>query len=141
MLFLLSDSKTETTAICFVNCYTYSHRIVLITQEFTFIKVNLLPYSCQRSQSFLSILRFSSNDPRALAFFCRRWQIPGDGDSWAVNSPGVGTKKEGKCPILRQHCNIFHWSHSESCHFKHCNVRFFVSMNVFLWAQLDLTDA
>ena len=31
------------------------------------------------------------------------------GDSWAVKSPGVGTKKEGECPILRQHCNIFHW--------------------------------
>ena len=26
--------------------------------------------------------------------------------------PGVGTEKEGKCPVLRQHCNIFYWSHS-----------------------------
>ena len=47
--------------------------------------------------------------PRALAFFCLRWQIPRGGDSWAVKT---GTKKEGKCPVLRQHCNIFHWSHS-----------------------------
>ena len=27
--------------------------------------------------------------------------------------PEVGTKKEGKCPLLRQHWNIFHWSHSQ----------------------------
>ena len=46
-------------------------------------------------------------DPPALAFFSL-WV----GDPWAVKSPGVGTKKEGKCPVLRQHCNIFHWLHS-----------------------------
>ena len=50
----------------------------------------------------------------SLFFFCLGWQISGVGDSWAVKSPGVGTKKEGegKCPILCQHCNIFLWSHS-----------------------------
>ena len=32
-------------------------------------------------------------DPRALAFFfCLGWQISGDGESWAVKSPGVGTE-------------------------------------------------
>ena len=46
-------------------------------------------------------------DPPALAFFSL-WV----GDPWAVKSPGVGTKKEGKFPVLRQHCNIFHWLHS-----------------------------
>ena len=46
-------------------------------------------------------------DPRALAFFCLGWQIPGSGDSGAVKSPGVGTIKEGKCPVLRQHRNSF----------------------------------
>ena len=40
-------------------------------------------------------------DPQAIAFVCLGWQIPGGGDSWAVKSPGVGTKKEGKCPVLR----------------------------------------
>ena len=50
--------------------------------------------------------------PRAWAFFSLGWQIRGGGDSWAVKSPGVGTKKEGKCPILWQHCNIFHWLHT-----------------------------
>ena len=35
------------------------------------------------------------------------WQIPGGGDSSAVKSPGMRTKKEGKCPVLRQLCNIF----------------------------------
>ena len=47
-------------------------------------------------------------DPPALAFFRLGWV----GDPWAVKSPGVGTKKEGKFPVLRQHCNIFHWLHS-----------------------------
>ena len=36
--------------------------------------------------------------------------------------PGVATKKGDKCPILRQHCNIFHWLHSQI-------------------VQLELTDA
>ena len=49
-----------------------------------------------------------SADPRALPFFCLEWQIPGGRDSSAVKSPGVGTKKEGKFHVLRQHCNIFH---------------------------------
>ena len=47
-----------------------------------------------------------------ISIFCLGWQIPGGGDSWAVKSPGVRTKKEGKCPVLRQLCNIFQWSHS-----------------------------
>ena len=47
-------------------------------------------------------------DPPALAFFRLGWV----GDPWAVKSPGVGTKKEGKFPVLRQHCNISHWLHS-----------------------------
>ena len=46
--------------------------------------------------------------PPALAFFRLGWV----GDPWAVKSPGVGTKKEGEFPVLRQHCNIFHWLHS-----------------------------
>ena len=41
----------------------------------------------------------SRADPRALAFFF----LP-----WMANSRGVGAKKDGKCPFLRQHCNIFH---------------------------------
>ena len=45
-------------------------------------------------------------------FICLGWQIPWGGDSWAVKSPGVGTRKGGKCPILHQHHNIFHWLHS-----------------------------
>ena len=45
-------------------------------------------------------------------FLCLGWQIPRCGVSWAVKSPAVGTKKEGKCPVIHQHCNIFHWSHN-----------------------------
>ena len=41
----------------------------------------------------------------------------GGGDSWAVKSPGVGTKKQGKCPVLLQLCNIVHWSHSRGVPF------------------------
>ena len=53
-------------------------------------------------------------DPRGISiFFCLGWQIPGGGDSWAGKSPGVGKEKEGKCPVLRQQCNIFYWSHTQ----------------------------
>ena len=40
-------------------------------------------------------------------FFCSGWQNPGGGGLRAVQSSGAGTKKKGKCPVLRQHCNIF----------------------------------
>ena len=59
-------------------------------------------------------------NPRALAFFFLRlgWEIPGSGDSWAVKSPGVGTKKEGKYLVLRQNRNIFSViTQSSSCYF------------------------
>ena len=46
--------------------------------------------------------------PGCYLFFCLGSQIPGGGDSGAVKSPGVGAKKEGKCPVLRQHYKIFH---------------------------------
>ena len=38
------------------------------------------------------------------------WQIPGGGDSWAVKSPGVGTKIEGKCPVSLWFKGLFTWS-------------------------------
>ena len=50
--------------------------------------------------------------PGISIFFSLDGKFPGGGDSWAGKSPGVGTKKEGKCPVLRQQCNIFYWSHS-----------------------------
>ena len=71
-------------------------------------------------------------DPQALAFFLP-WMPNSRG--WGllnVKPPGVGTQKEGKCPVHRQHCNIFHWPHSRVVTFKHFNVRFFVSLNIFL---------
>ena len=53
-------------------------------------------------------------DPRALPiFFALDGKFPGGEDPQAVNSPGVGMKKKGKCSILHQHCNIFHWLHSQ----------------------------
>ena len=42
-------------------------------------------------------------------FFALDGKFPGGGDSWAVNSPGVGTKKEGKClvtPSILQHFSL-----------------------------------
>ena len=42
-------------------------------------------------------------------YFCIGLQIPWGGDFSAVKSPRGGVeKKQGKCPVLRQHCNIFH---------------------------------
>ena len=64
------------------------------------------------------------SQPQALAFFFAfDGKFPGVGTLMLSNPPGVGTQKEGKCPVLRQHCNIFHYRHY---------VRFFVSINVFL---------
>ena len=40
--------------------------------------------------------------PGHLHFLGLGWKIPGGGDFWAVKSPGVGTKKENKCPVLHQ---------------------------------------
>ena len=54
---------------------------------------------------------------RAAPFFCLGWQILGGGDSWTVKSPGMGKEKEGKWPVLRQHCNILHWSNSRAVPF------------------------
>ena len=71
-------------------------------------------------------------DPQALAFF---WPWMANSRGWgllSVKPPGVGTQKEGKYPVHRQHCNIFHWPHSRDVTFKHFNVRFFVSLNIFL---------
>ena len=50
-------------------------------------------------------------------YFSLGWQTPRGGDSRAVKSPGVVMKKEGKYPVLRQHCNIFHWSHRQGVPF------------------------
>ena len=53
---------------------------------------------------------FPRSDPQALAFFfALDGKLPGGGDSWAVKSPGVGTKKEGKClvtPSILQHFSL-----------------------------------
>ena len=56
---------------------------------------------------FVYLLQFNGL-LNALAFFRLGWV----GNPWAVKSPGVGAKKEGKFPVLRQHCNVFHWLHS-----------------------------
>ena len=59
------------------------------------------------------------NDPLGISiFFLPCWMANSWGwDSWAVKYPKVGTKKDGKCPVLRQHGNIFHWLHSRIVRF------------------------
>ena len=57
-------------------------------------------------------------------FWALDGKFPWGGDFWAVKSPGVGTKKENKCPVPRQLCNIFID--------RTVDVRFFVLINVFL---------
>ena len=87
-----------------------------------------LGYLCSQHPTPLS----TRADAHALAFFLpwiansRGWEL------LSVKSPGVGTQKESKCPVHRQHFNIFHWPHSRVVTFKHFNVRFFVSLNIFL---------
>ena len=59
----------------------------------------------------------------------------GDGNYWAVKSPGVGTKKEGKSLVLRQHQHFSLIAQSNSAvlniYILMCD--FFVLSNVFLW--------
>ena len=46
-------------------------------------------------------------DPPGISIFLALdGKIPWVGTLELSNS--LGTKKEGKCPVLRQHCNIFH---------------------------------
>ena len=45
-------------------------------------------------------------------FFALDCKFRGVGTFELSNPPGWGRKKKGKCPVLRQHCNIFYWSHS-----------------------------
>ena len=63
-------------------------------------------------------------------FFALNGKFPGVGNLES-QIPCVGTQKEGKCPVHRQHCNIFHWPHSRVVTLKHFNVRFFLSLNIF----------
>ena len=52
--------------------------------------------------------------PGISILFALDGKCPGVGTLELSNppAPGAGTKKEGKCAVLRQHCNISHWSHS-----------------------------
>ena len=66
-------------------------------------------------------------------YFSLGWQTPRGGDSRAVKSPGVVMKKEGKyVPSSVNTATFFIDRTIKECHFKHFNVRFFVSINVFL---------
>ena len=81
---------------------------------------------------------FSRADPPGISifFFALDGKFPGVGTLELSNPPG--TKKEGKCPVLREHCNIFVDRTVEEYHFKLFNVRFFVSINVFLCNSASL---
>ena len=46
--------------------------------------------------------------PHFFFFFALDGKFPGVATLELSNPPGVGTKEEDKCPVLRQHCNIFH---------------------------------
>ena len=70
--------------------------------------------------------------PEHWHFFCLGSQIPGGGDSLAVESPRIEMKKEGKCLSSINTATFFIDRTVEWCYFKH-----------FFWggAQLELTDA
>ena len=65
-------------------------------------------------------------------YVCLGWQIPGGGDSWAVKSPGMGTKKKDKCPVLRQYCNFFLLIAQSNSAVLSILMSDFFSINVFL---------
>ena len=80
----------------------------------------------------------SRADPRALAFFFAfDGKFPGVGSLKLSNPPGWGRKKKANAPSSVNTATpplLFHRSHSRIVPFliKHFNVRFFVSINVFL---------
>ena len=53
-----------------------------------------------------------SAPPGIIFFFALERKFPGVGTLELSNPPG-GDKKRGQMPVLRRHCNIFHWSHSQ----------------------------
>ena len=70
--------------------------------------------------------------PRELVFFFRLgWQIPGVGTLELSNPPGWGRKKRANVLSSVNTATFFIDAVDgtvESCHFKHFNVRFFVSV-------------
>ena len=59
-------------------------------------------------------------DLRALALIlCLGWEIPGGGDSWAVESPRMEMKKEGKCLSSINTATFFIDHTVKWCYFKH----------------------
>ena len=65
-------------------------------------------------------------------FFFLGWQIPGVGTLELSNPPGWGRKQRANAPSSVNTTTFFIDRTVEQCHFKHFNVRFFVSINVFL---------
>ena len=71
-------------------------------------------------------------DPRSLAFWMansRRWL---GGTFELPNPPGWGRKKRANATSSVNTATFFIDCTVEECHFKHFNVQFFVSVNVFL---------
>ena len=75
--------------------------------------------------------------PDISIFFRLGWQIPGGGPLELSNPPGWGRKKRANAPSYVNTATFFIDRTVESCHFKHFNVRFFASINVFLCNSQD----
>ena len=72
-------------------------------------------------------------DPRAFAFFFSLdGKFPGVGTLELSNPPGWGRKKRANAPSFVNTPTFFIDLTVEKCPFKHFNVQFFVSINVFL---------
>ena len=65
-------------------------------------------------------------------FFCLEWQIPGLGTLELSNPPGWGREKRAKAPSSVNSATFFIDRIVEQCRFKHFNVQFLVSINVFV---------
>ena len=65
--------------------------------HWTICSRHLSRYSTCQIPGYFDFQEANEAKKRNISIFCLRWQIP-----------RVGTKKEGKCPVLHQHCNIFH---------------------------------
>ena len=112
--------------MCFIDQYTVFKYIIIFSTT-----------SCKSTNyASVNIPAALSPHPRAnhrtLAFFALAGKFPGVGTLEVSNPPGWERKKRANSPSSVDTATFFIDRTVEQCHFKHFNVRFLVSNNVFL---------
>ena len=103
----------ETSSFRFVQFLKKRQNLIAISGDEleSFAKPDRYPDS-RKLKPFLKGISLASLDPMGAGltpghYFALDGKLPGMGTLELSNPPGWGRKKEGKCLILRQDCNIF----------------------------------